>query len=48
MNYFTTAIGSIIGGILVTLFCFQMLFIVMAMLCFGSALYIYQLKRRVL
>lgn len=48
MNYFTTAIGALLGGGLVTIFGFQTLFIIMAMLCFGSALYIYQLKRNVL
>ena len=48
MNYFTTAIGAVIGGGLVTRFGFQPLFVIMAMLCFGSALYIYHLKRSVL
>lgn len=48
INYFTTAVGAIIGGGLVTLFGFQMIFVIMAMLCFSSALYIYHLKRSVL
>lgn len=48
MNYFTTATGAIVGGGLVTLFGFQTLFVIMAMLCFCSALYIYQLKRNAL
>jgi MFS family permease len=48
MNYFTTAIGAIVGGVFVTVFGFKILFIIMAMLCFGSALYIYHLKRNVL
>ena len=48
MNYFTTAIGAIVGGGLVTLFGFQILFVIMAMLCFSSALYIYHLQRKVL
>jgi len=48
INYFTTAIGAIIGGGLVTLFGFQPLFVIMAMLCFGSAIYIYHLKQSVL
>jgi len=47
-NYFTTALGAIIGGAIVTLFGFQILFIIMAILCFSSALYIYHLKRNVL
>jgi len=48
MNYFTTAVGAVIGGGLVTLFGFQTLFVIMAILCFSSALYIYHLKRSVL
>lgn len=48
MYYFTTALGAIIGGALVTIFGFQVLFIIMAVLCFGSALYIYSLKRSAL
>ena len=47
-NYFMAAIGAIVGGGIVTLFGFQTLFIIMAMLCFGSAFYIYHLKRSVL
>ncbi|MBT4828894.1 MAG: MFS transporter [Candidatus Marinimicrobia bacterium] len=48
MNYFTHAMGAFLGGVLVTVFGFQSLFIIMAMLCFGSALYIFHLKRSVL
>ncbi len=48
MNYFTAALGSIVGGGLVTFFGFEALFAMMAFLCFGSALYIYQLKRSTL
>ncbi len=48
MSYFTSAVGALIGGGVVTLFGFQSLFVVMALLCFGSALYIYRLKRSVL
>lgn len=48
MNYFTTAVGAVVGGGLVTLFGFQTLFVIMAMLCFSSAIYIYHLKRSVL
>ena len=44
-NYFTAAAGAVVGGGLVTMFGFQFLFIVMAVLCFGSALYILRLKR---
>ena len=48
MNYFTTAIGAVIGGGVVTLFGFDILFTAMAVLCFGSAFYIYHLKRNIL
>lgn len=48
MNYFTSALGAIIGGTLVTAFGFKTLFIVMSILCFSSAGYIYHLKRKVL
>lgn len=48
LHYFIAAIGAIIGGSIVTLFGFQILFIIMAILCFGSALYIYHLERNVL
>ncbi|MCA9374928.1 MFS transporter [Candidatus Dojkabacteria bacterium] len=48
MNYFTTALGAVIGGTIVTLLGFHVLFIVMATLSLSSALYIYHLKKRVL
>ncbi len=48
MNYFTAALGAILGGSLVTLFSFQALFVVMAVLCLGSALFIFNLNRAVL
>jgi len=47
MNYFTNAIGAILGGSIVTIFGFKSLFFVMATLCFLSAIYIYRLPRRV-
>lgn len=48
VHYFTTALGALIGGIVVTKFGFNTLFVVMAALCFGSAVYIFLLPRRVL
>jgi sugar phosphate permease len=48
MNYFTSTIGAITGGLIVTIFGFQTLFILMTTLCMSSALYIYRLKRSVL
>lgn len=48
MKYFTTALGAILGGVIVTKFGFNPLFIIMATLCFISAFYIYFLPRKVL
>ncbi len=48
MYYFTAAIGAFTGGMLVTIFGFNFMFIIMAFLCFFSALYILHLNRRVL
>lgn len=47
-NYFTRAVGAIIGGTIATLFGFKTLFIIMAGLCLVSGLYIFHLKRSVL
>lgn len=48
MNYFVATAGAVIGGLLATAFGFNLLFILMAVLCFGSALYIYLLPRKAL
>jgi len=48
VNYFTTAFGAITGGLLVTFFGFNIMFVIMALLCFVSAVYIFRLPRRVL
>lgn len=48
MNYFSMAFGSIVGGFIVTGFNFNVLFMMMATLCFASAFYIYFLPRKVL
>jgi len=48
LNYFTAGIGAIIGGLIVTRFGFNTMFIIMSLLCLGSALYIYLLPRKVL
>lgn len=48
MSYFTSATGAIIGGLLVTRYGFDIIFITMSTLCFLSALYIYLLPRIVL
>lgn len=47
-NYFTAAIGAIIGGIIAKNFGFTPVFISMAVLCILSATYIYFLPRKVL
>ncbi len=48
MNYFIFAIGATIGGILVSLFGFQLIFIIMMIISSGSALYIFLLPRKIL
>ncbi|NQU99123.1 MAG: MFS transporter [Parcubacteria group bacterium] len=48
MNYFSVSVGAIIGSLIVYLWGFEILFILMAVFCFSSALYIYFLPRRVL
>lgn len=48
INYFTTAIGAVAGGFLVTSFGFESIFIMMGLLCFMAAGYIYRLSRKVL
>ncbi len=49
MNYFTTAFGALIGGIIVTVFGFNAIFIIMAALSYFSATYLYLLSpKRVL
>jgi len=46
--YFASAFGAFIGGVVVTLFGFNTLFIIMATLAFASAIYIYFLPRKLL
>lgn len=48
MNYMTAAIGAVVGGLVVTQFGFSILFLSMALLCFGSGLSIFVLPRKVL
>jgi len=48
MSYFSVAVGAAIGGVIVTFFGFNAIFVLMAILCFASAVYIYHLPRRVL
>lgn len=48
MNYWVAAIGGVIGGLVVTNLGFNTLFILMASLCFLSAIYVYRLPRQVL
>ena len=47
-NYFTTAFGAVAGGLLVTFLGFNAMFVTMGLLCFASAIYIFQLPRRIL
>lgn len=48
MDYFTSAIGALIGASIVSLLGFDAMFLVMAALCFASAVYIYFLPKRTL
>jgi len=48
INYFSLAAGAAVGGLIVTYFSFTALFTIMAAMSFFSALYIYQLPRKVL
>ncbi len=48
IHYFAITIGAIVGGFIATKFGFQILFVIMSVLSFISALYIYFLPRKVL
>lgn len=48
INYFSQAIGAALGAAIAAFLNFNVLFIIMAILCFVSALYIYFLPRRAL
>jgi len=48
INYFTASFGAVAGGVIVTLFGFNVIFVVMGLLCFVSAIYILLLPRIVL
>ncbi|MFA5022026.1 MAG: MFS transporter [Patescibacteria group bacterium] len=48
INSFSIAGGAVIGGLIATSLGFNALFITMALLCFSSAIYIYQLPRKLL
>lgn len=48
MNYLTISVGAITGGILVTLFGFNIVFVFMGIVCLCSAFYILHLPRKVL
>jgi MFS family permease len=46
VNYFTAAIGAVLGGVLVNAFGFKVVFVIMTFLCIGSALYILGLPKK--
>lgn len=48
VSYFSNGLGAMAGGIVVALFGFNILFVVMGALCFGSALYMLALPRNIL
>ncbi len=48
INYFSIAAGAVIGGFIAKYFGFNMIFILMAILCFSSAIYIHSLRKGLL
>ncbi len=48
LNYFSVAVGALAGGLIATNFGFKAIFVIMSSLCFASALYIFNLHKRVL
>lgn len=48
MNYFVAALSAFVGSLIASYFGFRSLFVLIAALCFFSAIYIYRLPRRVL
>jgi MFS family permease len=48
LNYFSIAIGAVIGGLIVSNFGFTAIFAIMSALCFISAIYLFHLHKRVL
>ena len=48
MNYFTMAFGAVIGGTAVYYFGFNSIFVVMSLMSFASAIYIFCLPRKLL
>ncbi len=48
MNYFMTAIGAVVGGLIASRLGFNALFVLMSMLCFASGIYIFLLPRKAL
>ena len=48
MNYFAITLGAVIGGVLVTLFGFDIIFILMSLLCFVSAIWLFLVPRKII
>lgn len=48
LNYLSKALGAVLGGVIVTFFNFNLIFVLMGLICFGSALYILLLPKEVL
>lgn len=46
LNYFSTAIGAAIGGIIASIFGFHAIFIIMGILCFTSAAFILYVEKK--
>lgn len=48
MNYLSGALGAIMGGFIIANFGFNTAFVIMAVMCFSSALYIFFLPKKIL
>lgn len=48
MNYFTIALGALLGGLIANVFGFKALFMIMGVISLISAIYIYKLPRKIL
>lgn len=48
MNYFTIAIGAAVGALIVTVFSFNVLFVIMGLLALGSCLWVYLIPKKAL
>lgn len=48
LNYFSIAIGAVLGGLIVKMFGFDVMFMAMSLISFLSALYLFRMPKKVL